>query len=289
MILCPVDSDLSRVFDPVASLLNPCQCNDVWNCGCRTPASNVPHVNSESAAQTPALLPNGNNNASAQVSSDGLQTLARAAAAVLLSPLTPRSSIHPKQITSGANDHASSCRSRRSSDTTTSHTSTPTPVLDLPPLIFPEISGPTPVVPPFSTFTTLAGTGCTCGLTCQCPGCPTHHSRPGIDSRNAQAEDCMTCVDPTLHVIDQSDRVSYIESPVLEKFFAIAQRVPPPPTAGGKPVELPKLCCGGSCACGGACGCSGDCTGCCGFNEGIGTPNDTRNDLSSVTVGPRME
>jgi hypothetical protein len=279
---------LSPVFDAVASLLNACQCTDVRNCGCRTSASNAPHVNSEFAAQTPALSPNGNNNASVQVTSDGLETLARAAAAVLLSPLTPRSSIHPKQISScsGANDHSCPSRSRRSSDTATSHTSTP-PVHNLPPLVFPEVPGPTPVVPPFSTFTTLAGTGCTCGLTCQCPGCPTHHSRPGVDSRNAQAQDCMSCVDPTLRVIDQNDsRGSYLESPVLEKFLAIAQRVPPPPTAGGKPVELPKLCCGGSCACGGACGCSGDCTGCCRFSEGNGTHNDPWNDLTSVTVGP---
>ncbi|KAF8499104.1 copper fist DNA binding domain-containing protein [Russula emetica] len=279
----------------VASLLNPCQCSDVWNCGCRTPASdasNAPHVDSEFAAQTPVLSPNGNNNASAQVTSDGLETLARAAAAVLLSPLTPRSSIHPNQIdpSSGVIDHASPSRSCRSSDIATCHTSNPTPVLNLPPLVFPEVPGPTPVVPPFSTFTTLAGTGCTCGLTCQCPGCPTHHSRPSVDSSNAQAQDCMSCVDQTLHVIDRSgSRDSYLESPVLEKFLAIAQRVPPPPTAGGKHVELPKLCCGGSCGCGGACGCSGDCTGCCRFNDGNGTHDDPRNDSTSVTVGPHME
>ena len=282
---------MSRVFDVVASLLNACQCTDVRNCGCRTSASNAPHVNSEFAAQTPALSPNGNNNASAQVTSDGLETLARAAAAVLLSPLSPRSSIHPEQIasSSGANDNASPSRSRRSSGTATSHTSTPTPILDLPPLLFPEVPGPTPVVPPFSTFTTLAGTGCTCGLTCQCPGCATHHPRPGVDSRNAETQDCMTCVDPTLHVIDRSgSRGSYVESPVLEKFFAIAQRVPLPPTAGGQRVELSKLCCGGSCACGGSCGCSGDCTGCCRFNEENRT-HDPRNDLTSVTAGPHME
>jgi hypothetical protein len=248
----------------------------VWNCGCRTSASNasnVPHVNSEFAAQTPALSPNRNNNASAQVTSDGLETLARAAAAVFLSP--------PNQIasSSGANDHASPCRSRHSSDAATSRTSTSTPVLDLPPLVFPEISGTTPVVPPFSTFTTLAGTGCTCGLTCQCPGCTTHHSRPGVDSGNAQEQDCMTCVDPTLHVIDRSgSRGSFMESPVLEKFLAIARRIPPPPTAGGKPVDLPKLCCGGSCACAGVCGCGGDCTGCCQLDEGNETHNDSRND-----------
>ncbi len=239
------------------------------------------------------MSPNGNNNAApAPVPSHGLETLARAAAAVLVSPQTPRpsrSSIQRITPSSGTNDHASPCRSHRPSDTATSPTLTPPPVLDLPPLVFPEFPGPSPVVPPFSTFNTLAGTGCTCGLTCQCPGCPTHHSHPGIDSRNAE-DDCMTCVDPTLHVIDRSGTwSSFMESPVLEKFLAVAQRVPPPPTAGGKPVELPKLCCGGSCGCGGACGCSGDCNGCCRFDEKNGTHNDSRNDLTSVTVGPHME
>jgi hypothetical protein len=247
--------------------------------------SDALHVNSEFAAQARALSPNGNNSASAQAS-DGLETLARAAAAVLSSSLTPRSSpIQPKQITSPssrANEHASPSRSRRPSEIATSPTSTP--VLDLPPLLFPEVPGPTPVVPPFSTFNTLAGSGCTCGLTCQCPGCATHNSRPGVDSGNAQ--DCTNCVDPTLHVIDRNSGWGfYMESPVLERFFADAERVPLPPTAGGKPVELPKLCCGGSCGCGGACGCNGDCNGCC----RDGTHNDPQNGLTSVTVEPPTE
>jgi hypothetical protein len=299
--VCPVVHSLSAiplimslVLDAVASLLNPCHCNDVWSCGCRTSASDAPHINSELAAQAPAQSPaqlsaqssNGSNNASAPVPSDGLETLARAAEAILLSPLTPRSSSHPKQIasSSGANDQTSLGRFRRPSDTATFPTS---PVLDLPPLVFPEVPGPTPVVPPFSTFTTLAGSGCTCGLSCQCPGCRTHHPRPGVDLRNA--EDCTTCVDPTLHVIDQSSRSSFMESPISKKFLAVAERMPPPPIAGGKPVELPKLCCGGSCGCGGACGYSGDCNGCCRFNEGYEIHHDIRNDSTSVTAGPHTE
>jgi len=283
---------MSLVFDAVASLLNPCQCSDVWHCGCRTSASDAPHINSElasqSPAQSPAQSPNGNNHASAPAPSDGLETLARAAVAVLLSPplLTPRSSNHLKQIasSSGTNDPTSLSRSCRPSDTATSPTS---PVLDLPPLVFPEVPSPTPVVPPFSTFTTLAGSGCTCGLTCQCPGCSTHHPHPGVDLRNAQ--DCMTCADPTPHVIDQSSRSSFMKSPVSKKFLAVAERIPPPPIAGGKPVELPKLCCGGSCGCGGACGCSGDCNGCCQFNEGNEIHHDIRKDSTSVTVGLHTE
>ncbi len=74
----------------------------------------------------------------------------------------------------------------------------------------------------------------------------------------------MNCVDPSLRVIDRSSGWKFhIKSPALEKFFADAERVPLPPVAGGKRVELPKLCCAGSCGCAGACGCGGDCSGCC--------------------------
>jgi len=89
----------------------------------------------------------------------------------------------------------------------------------------------------------------------------------------------MNCVDPSLRVIDRSSGWKFhIKSPALEKFFADAERVPLPPVAGGKRVELPKLCCAGSCGCAGACGCGGDCSGCC---ESFGkealedSPNDS--------------
>lgn len=248
---------LPPVFRAVASLLNPCQCDDVWNCGCRT-VQEAPQSNGEFASVTSTFFsPDGDNSAS----SGGLETLARAVV-LFSSPLTPRSPAN--HLTEIPNEDAStspvplSCQCQPV--TPLSPRSSPTPVLDLPPLLFPEIPGPTPVVPPFSTFTTLAGSGCTCGLTCQCPDCVSH--RPGVESRNAQ--DCMNCVDQSLRVIDRSSSSGFhVKSPVLEKFLADAKRVPPPPTLGGKPVELPKLCCGGSCGCGGACGCDGDCNGCC--------------------------
>lgn len=220
------------------------------------------------------------------MSSDGLETLARAAEAVLLSSSPTPLTTHLSQIPSlsEANEHTCCGPSCSPSETVTpSPTSSPMPVLDLPPLLFPEVPGPTPVVPPFSTFTTLAGSGCTCGLTCQCPDCATHRPRPGADSGHAR--DCMNCVDQTLHAIDRSSSwVSHMKSPVLEKFFADAKRVPPPPTVRGKPVELPKLCCGGSCNCGGACGCGGDCDGCCQDTEKNETHEDPRSESISATV-----
>ncbi len=279
----------------VASLLNPCQCNDVWNCGCRTSsASDAPYSNSEFDSETRTRFPNGNNSASAPpVPCDGLETLARAAAAVLFSSaLTPQTPpIRSASASfSAADEHVSPgpFHPHSSDETATatcpSPTSTPTPVLDLPPLLFPEGPGPTPVVPPFSTFTTLAGSGCTCGLTCQCPDCTSHHPRPGVNT-----QDCMNCVDQSLDVIDRSGTGGFhIKSPVLEEFFAVAKRVPLPPTVGGKPVELPKLCCGGSCGCGGACGCNGNCNGCCQYAESE-APKNPSNDPISVTVVPPTE
>ena len=248
----------------VASLLNPCQCDDVWNCGCRTSTVLEAPRNSDFVSTT---TPNGNNSASETrtTASGSLETLARAAALFSSPPLTPP----PENISSEV--ASLSCDSPVPTAAPPSPNSTPTPLLDLPPLLFPDVPGPTPVVPPFSTFTTLAGSGCTCGLTCQCPDCASH--RPNVNSGNSQG--CMNCVDQSLRVIDRSGSSGFhVKSPVLETFLAEAERVPPPPTPGGKPVELRKLCCGGSCGCGGACGCDGDCDGCCRDNERGASPND---------------
>ncbi|KAI0307510.1 hypothetical protein B0F90DRAFT_1674318 [Multifurca ochricompacta] len=273
----------------VASLLNPCKCDDVWTCGCRT--STIPealHTNGEFASATQATPATGNNTASSiSVSSDGLETLARAAAlfsSSLTSSLTRRpSAIYFNNSSSGTDERPPLSPAFPLSETATPlPTSTPTPLLDLPPLLFPEVPGPTPVVPPFSTFSTLAGSGCTCGLTCQCPDCASH--RPGVNS--SDTGDCMNCVDQSLRVIDQSSSSwgFYIKSPVLEKFLAYAERIPPPPSVGGKPVELPKLCCGGSCGCAGACGCGGDCNGCCQAIGAKETPKESPNDPIAVAV-----
>ncbi|KAH9075741.1 copper fist DNA binding domain-containing protein [Lactarius deliciosus] len=234
----------------VASLLNPCQCGDVWNCCCNTSTASS---TSELASPIQSPISNGENGATPTlVTSDGLETLARAAA-LFSSTITPHSQIELASFSGASPTPTLSLSKKLPSPAPTS-----SPVLDLPPLLFPEISRPTTVVPPFSTFTTLAGSGCTCGLTCRCPDCSTHHS----NGESSAGGDCMNCVDQSLRVIDRSSDWKF-QSPALEKFFAVAERVPPPPIAGGRPVELPKLCCAGSCGCAGACGCGGDCNGCC--------------------------
>jgi hypothetical protein len=252
----------------------------VWNCCCKTSTTSS---SSELASPVPSPFSNGKNGATpSTVPSDGLETLARAAAIFSSSTITPCSPAHYSQpielsSCSGANEHTSPTPVLTPARKPPSPAPTPTPVLDLPPLLFPEISRPATVVPPFSTFTTLAGSGCTCGLTCQCPDCSSHSN-----AKSGAGGDCMNCVDQSLRVIDRNDDWKF---PALEKFFAVAGRVPPPPVAGGKPVEIPKLCCAGSCGCAGACGCGGDCRGCC---EDLGkeVPEDPPDDSISLPMAP---
>jgi hypothetical protein len=274
---------MSPVFSTVASLLNPCQCGDVWNCCCKTSTTSETLSSSELAFPVSSPFSNGKNGATSTVpvTSDGLETLARAAA-VFSSTIT--SPAHYSQqialgLISGASEHASPTPASSPSRKLPSPAPTLTPVLDLPPLLFPEVSRPATVVPPFSTFTTLAGSGCTCGLTCQCPDCPSHSN-----ATSGAGGDCMSCVDQSLRVIDRSGDWRF-QSPALEKFFAVAERVPPPPVAGGKPVEIPKLCCAGSCGCAGACGCGGDCSGCC-EDFGKEAPEDSSNESIARPMAP---
>ncbi|KAI0271604.1 copper fist DNA binding domain-containing protein [Gloeopeniophorella convolvens] len=270
----PTDAAPASPANPrqqVASLLNPCQCGDVWDCHCGPNAASAsPSTSGESGAMTPST---GNNGSASQAFSDRLETLARAAA--LFSTQDPTPTCRPA---SSAKRIASSSRgmerlsvvsppkrpkvAKRPSPATPV---SPSPPVDLPPLRFPDFPGVTTVVPPFSTFSTLAGSGCTCGLTCQCPDCLEHGNSTTITvEEEDEAPGCMNCVDQSLREIDQTGGSGLvIQSSVLDKFFADAARIPLPPVLGGKPVEIPKLCCGGSCGCGGACGCGGDCSGCC--------------------------
>jgi hypothetical protein len=236
---------------------------------------------SSSKLTSPAASPssNGKNGATA-LTSDGLETLARAAA-IFSSTITPCSPAHhSEQIepVSFTSEHTSPALALSPSRQPPTPAPTSPLVLDLPPLLFPELSRPTTVLPPFSTFSTLAGSGCTCGLTCQCPDCPSHsNTKPGAGG------DCMNCVDQSLRVIDRTGDWKF-PSPALEKFFAVAERVPPPPVAGGK-VEIPKLCCAGSCGCAGACGCGGDCNGCC-EDFGKEAPEDAPDGSIALPMAP---
>ncbi|KAI0314256.1 hypothetical protein OF83DRAFT_462742 [Amylostereum chailletii] len=294
----PSSSNLSKpsanARQKVDSLLNPCPCADVWSCQCDLRSSDLsPPLNPHEQAQ--------------EGSSSGLAALARAAELFASGSLPPSS--HPQHASPplpppppppsttpttrqprkhnwspNGSVRVSSKRRRRS----------PTRGPDLPPLL---LSGPTAEnesslsllpspfsalpMPSFSTFSSLAGSGCTCGLRCSCPDCPEH--QPGEDHKDGSAS-CRHCVDETVREVDltavgfgmkwmstsgptagESTAPKSIapSSSVLDHFLAQAARVPPPPPPGGAPVTLPKLCCEGSCGCGVVCGCGGLCQGCC--------------------------
>ncbi|KAK7029691.1 copper-binding transcription factor [Paramarasmius palmivorus] len=173
--------------------------------------------------------------------------------------------------------------------------------IELPPLLIsesplPETPGPIPdfgIMPPLSEITSLAGSGCTCGIECCCPGCAEHRGAENVDTTYRPcAHGCGTCVDNT-HGIALPGHGSNSTS-IIDRFFARAAALPAPPAnrkmgvgdqldpmnvivypeaaiktkEHGVPfglITVPKLeCCGGKCGCpGGKCGCGKNCDGCC--------------------------
>ncbi|KAK7064775.1 copper-fist domain-containing protein [Favolaschia claudopus] len=237
----------------VDSLLNPCNCRSVWKCKCRAAAS------SRSSADAPTAL----------------NTLANAAALCCTpasappnSASTPRPEPPKKRQTSRPNSPTHK-RPKRILPAPTPLTTGPS----LPPIFLntEDPSSPSPSIPIFSTMppisklTSLAGSGCTCGLECACPGCIEHrgdHARP---DRPSCADGCGSCVDAhaDLALPGFEASTSILSNSIIEQFLARAAALPAPPsnrrivngvdidptlvvfpTAGL--VNLPKLeCCGG--------------------------------------------
>ncbi|KAF8912894.1 hypothetical protein CPB84DRAFT_481471 [Gymnopilus junonius] len=272
----------------VDALLNPCDCKSVRTCTCNNSA---PSANEH--------LP--------EKSSGALFTLAHAAAMFSASPFPAKETIHTNRV--AYSREKSDCTSLRpASPTHTSrkhhkhhsrHSKTPGPAL--PPILYNPFSSqppPTPnfpSMPPMSEITSLAGTGCTCGLQCSCPGCVEHRGRQHINhERRDCADGCGTCIDPTIGMaLPNPTGSSTSGTSVLDIFFARAAALPPPPShrkmssydldpmdtssyadptraSGSKSfafraVNLPKLeCCGGECSCpNGECSCRVSCAGCC--------------------------
>ncbi|KIL70601.1 hypothetical protein M378DRAFT_155533 [Amanita muscaria Koide BX008] len=149
-----------------------------------------------------------------------------------------------------------------------------------------------PVIPPLQVIVSLAGSACTCGLRCSCPGC-TEHRGPEYVSPNRKncADGCGTCVDERTVSLSGLNQTQDSMS-IMDRFLAHAATLPAPPRrkANGTQldptnitvypnsawesnesavafglVNLPKLeCCGGTCGCpDGRCGCGNACDGCC--------------------------
>jgi hypothetical protein len=263
----------------VDDLLNPCMCQSPWNCQCL-------------------------NNCQ---SSTGLVTLARAAELYSSTELSRKSTRSPSP-------------SHHQKRPKHSHNTTPGP--ELPPFLFDD-SSPLPTdsvphfgfMPPIQEIASLAGSGCTCGIECNCPGCVEHRGEDQADP-NCDHDACRMCVDnrhgiglPSSSSIDSS----CTSSRMIDEFLARAAALPAPPvnrkmgsgtqldpgnvivypTAAmgtkerGVPfglISIPKLeCCGGKCGCpGGSCSCGQACDGCCAdhLRAKSRAETDERNDSS---------
>ncbi|KAJ7171776.1 hypothetical protein C8R43DRAFT_1231273 [Mycena crocata] len=299
----PVTPDSRQRVD---SLLNPCNCRSVWKCKCRAADSSSRPAVVEARPRT------------------GLATLARAAALCCntdptSSPAVPKKDTTSKRQTS----RPSSPSHKRSKHINTERSSGP----DLPPILYNEAS-PSPSIPtfatmpPMSTITSLAGSGCTCGLECACPGCVEHRGPEHADrDRRSCADGCGTCVDAHAgialpgHELTSTMTSSAMTS-IIDQFLARAAALPAPPsnrkmgfgvgidpqnimvypTAAmesqqrGVPfglVSLPKLeCCGGQCACpNGTCNCRKSCNGCCSEHR-ADKPSVSMNNTDLLSASP---
>lgn len=285
----------------VDSLLNPCSCKSITKCKCSG------HHQQELA----------------------LATLARAAAAISVnqaaevstpSPIPTYSDPSPRSESfkrPPSPHHSPRSHSNKRAKLHSHHPYPPSPGPNLPPLLItddlpyiPALNKPMPefpVMPPMSTISSIAGSGCTCGLLCACPGCVEHRG-PGhvATDRKDCTDGCGTCVDPDLGVLPGHDANtldsfnSKAMTSMLQEFFARAASLPPPPvhrrigatgigldptnsivypeiarettehaTAFGL-ISVPKLeCCRGQCGCPhGRCTCNNSCDGCCADHVG---------------------
>lgn len=257
----------------VDSLLNPCHCKDVRQCTCRR----------TSCIAGPS--------SSGEICSDyGLQTLAEAAAMFRDLPAQNSASKHTSDP-----PPVSCCADERPSVLDAA----PSAHLELPPILvgpIPSTSLPEfPTIPPLSTITSIAGSGCTCGFNCTCPGCVEHRTARYAEKHHKDCrEGCNHCVDRTAGIELPGQDTSSRDGSLVDIFFARAAALPNPPSnrrseldpghitvypcelfsgpsteADGRGVafglvKIPKLeCCHGQCSCpADGCQCGQSCDGC---------------------------
>ncbi|KAG1865542.1 copper fist DNA binding domain-containing protein [Suillus subalutaceus] len=275
-------SQLTNRRQTVDSLLNPCHCKNVWQClgSCRSmPLRSSPAPATES-------------------SPNGLAMLAKAAALI-------REDVVSCPTTQCSEKSSVSSKSCCIKDAQTAVV--PSVRFDLPPVYIdtlmstPPSSSMTvpefPTIPPFSAFNSIAGSGCTCGLQCACPGCVKHRGPVhALKEHKDCAEGCNHCVDHSAGVELPALGQGASGNSMIDQFFARAASLPIPPVNRKVGVEfdptditiypvdlftksvkeyevrgaafglvtVPKLeCCGGRCGCpSDDCGCGQSCDGC---------------------------
>lgn len=195
----------------------------------------------------------------------------------------------------------------KKSSNTSSETTSPKKFMqfapDLPPILLTpdeavNLSTDTPLIPPLSAIASFAGSGCTCGVECSCPGCEEHRGPAHVDrTHRSCSSGCNHCVDsqmgialpglepsPTVSMIDQFlRRAASLPAPPPNRRMGIGADLDPAnvmtyPRAARDTEEraiafglisLPKLeCCAGKCACAAdSCHCGDSCNGSCAENN----------------------
>ncbi|KAF9780539.1 hypothetical protein BJ322DRAFT_1083595, partial [Thelephora terrestris] len=176
---------------PVDRLLNPCRCKSVWECRC---------------------------NRSAGTSDQGsLETLARVAASISINP--PPDSPEPPSV------RKSCCASKHPPNTTKDTGRIRGP--DLPRLLLdpehtfssrrdaPPLTTPTSI-PSIKSVVLLAGTGCSCGFECACPGC-VEHRVPSSSTETQESPNLRSCSDDCPHCVDRLGGVALPEPDSLSQ------------------------------------------------------------------------
>ncbi|KAG2070659.1 copper-fist-domain-containing protein [Suillus decipiens] len=254
----------ANIRQTVDSLLNPCHCKNIWQCpgNCRS------------------MPPRGSPAPATEASPTGLAMLAQAAALI-------REDIVSCSTTQHSEKPSVPLKSCCTKDAQTAIV--PSVRLDLPPVhIDTLVSTPSsssmtvpefPTIPPFSAFNSIAGSGCTCGLQCACPGCVKHRGPVHVLKEHKDcAEGCGHCVDHSAGIELPTLAQGASGNSMIDQFFARAASLPIPPVnrkvgpikeyevrgAALGLVTLPKLeCCGGRCGCpSNGCGCRQSCDGC---------------------------
>ncbi|KAJ6562164.1 copper fist DNA binding domain-containing protein [Mycena capillaripes] len=124
------------------------------------------------------------------------------------------------------------------------------------------------LLPSMRVLASLAGSGCTCGVECICPGCIEHRgpAQAAASGRHSCADGCGMCIDVRSDIALTHPPDTPATS--IERFLARAAALPAPPSNPRQVVNLPKLCCGGRCGCPeGTCACGKSCDG-CGLDHG---------------------
>lgn len=217
---------------PVDRLLNPCQCKSIWECQCkRSPGS---------------------------IDQERLETLVQVATSISSNPVSlvsPPVGVPPNPVPPTV--RKSCCASKNAPRVVNDREGTgPVRGPDLPPLLLdpermvllpheaPRFTTPTSM-PSIKSVVLLAGTGCSCGFECACPGCIEHRVPP---SSTATQEDSNLrfCSEGCAHCVDRLGGVALPEPEpvsqqppfrgIIETFLSRAASLPQPPK--NRPADI---------------------------------------------------